>query len=545
MQKQLQPSVAPASPRVLAIGLDAPNHDLLVQWIGQGHLANLQALQQRSSQLIIESRKRYSNEHCWIPMLTGQSRDRWNHWLDHWNTETYAFSEASIFDWIKAPLFYALGDQCRVISFDLTAPVVANVSGIQVSGWATELNECYPLSSPPEVLDTLLSRYGPDPKLTDSHAITNRLSNHRGITFAIPSLYQQDQIEHLVESQIRSIERRTQACLDLMAEEPWDLFLTLYSEIHTAGHILWHLSQPHPLDTLRPDDADPMLRVYQAMDRSVGELLAAVDDSVTVVFYTVDAMVPDCLENARAVFLPEFLYRWNFPGKAALAEGDPSVAPPSPSHDYRQHWKHEVWRLRTRTGDRELQSPAELEAREDPMSWCPASWYGPLWPRMKAFAMPSVADGYIRLNVVGRESAGIVEDADFVAVCSDLAAEISRLVNPRTGKGVVREIIRVRDSAFDLDPKDPPADLIVVFREDCPLDVVDSPLAGRIGPVPYFRTGSHQAHGGVLQNLMYIRSVDIMPGHQSGVARLEDIPATLLALLGQVPAADFDGVARL
>lgn len=529
---------------VLAIGIDAPNHALLMDWIARGYLPHLRELQRQSARYVIESEKMYSNEFSWIPVLTGLSRDRWDHWLDHWDPERYLFTEASLFDWIQAPLFYALGEKCRVVAFDLAAPVVPGVNGVQVSGFAAELNECYPQSDPPGVLPALIARYGPDPKIHVPQRVSNRLSKRDGISWTVPSLYDPVAMADFADALVRSVERRTRAGLDLLSSEPWDLFITAYTELHTAGHVLWHLSQPHPMAVLRQGEDDPLLRVYQAVDRSVGEFLAAIDTDTPVAFFTLDATVTDCLENARTVFLPEFLYRWNFPGKAALSGGTPAGAVPAPSLDYAAHWKHEVWQLCSAATRTELESPSAQEAAGDPMSWCPANWYAPLWPAMRAFALPSVADGYIRLNVRGREASGLVGPEEFDSCCAALAQAVSTMTNARTGAPLVREVLRVREDPFDADPKKPPADLIVVCDEVCPVDTVDSPLVGRIGPLPYFRTSSHQAHGAKLQNLIYVSGTGIDPGERASVARLEDIPATILGLLGLPTPGNFDGIPR-
>ena len=103
----------------------------------------------------------------------------------------------------------------------------------------------------------------------------------------------------------------------------------------------------------------------------------------------------------------------------------------------------------------------------------------------------------------------------------------------------------MRESPFDADPKKPPADLIVVFREDGPVDTVESPLVGRIGPVPYFRSGAHQGRDQMTENLLLVSGPGIRPGQSPGPARLEDIPATILTLLGLDLPAHFDGVSRL
>lgn len=540
------PASPPSRQRVLALAVDAPNQLLLQQWIDAGDLPNLAQLRARSRCFTLQSEKRFSNEHCWIPVLTGRRRDRWSHWLDAWDPQAYQFKEASLYDWLQAPLFYALGSRRHVVAFDLAAPVVDNVQGVQVSGFAVELNESFPQSAPPELMDRLVARYGPDPKLERHQQVTNAVSQREGLSWIVPSCYRQDRMQAFSEALLASVERRTAACLELLDSEPWDLFIAAYSEIHSAGHILWHLSQPHPLSVLRGEAADPMRAVYLAIDESIARLVVAAGEDVTVVVFTLDATVVDSLENARAVFLPEFMYRWNFPGEAALAVGDPQTPPVAPRLDYQQHWKHEIWALRTPAGDRVLESPVHQEARGDPMSWCPGNWYAPCWPRMRAFAMPSVADGSVRLNVRGREARGQVEPADFAAECDRLAHDIATLVDARTGRPIVREVLRVRDDPFDADPGKPPADLIVVCHEDGPLDVVDSPLVGRIGPIPFFRTSSHQAHGCVLENLMFVRQPGVEPVSQaSGCARLEDVPATLLALMGEPVPADFDGRALL
>ncbi len=528
--------------RVFALAVDSPNHALLLQWLNQGALPNLARLREASQCFTVHSEKSFSNEHCWIPFLTGRRRDRLSNCFDFWDSKTYEFKEASMYDGVQSPLFYALGERRHVVAFDLAAPVVDHVLGVQVSGFAVELNESFPQSSPPELLDQLVKRFGPDPKLEKRHTVINAVSQREGLSWIVPSCYRQDQMEKLTQNLCASVERRTAACLALLESEPWDLFIAAYSEIHSAGHSLWHLSQPHPLSVLGGDQPDPVLAVYQAVDESVGRLVAAAGEDTTVVFFTLDATVVDSLENARAVFLPEFLYRWNFPGKAALALGDAHTPPEAPRLDYQQHWKHEIWALRTAEGERALESPTQQEERGDPLSWCPGNWYAPNWPNMRAFAIPSVADGSVRLNVCGREANGKVKPEDFLVECDRLTRDLATLVNPRTGKPIVQQVVRVRDDPFDEDTTKSPADLIVICHEDGPLDVVDSTLIGRIGPIPFFRTSSHQAHGQRLENLMFVRQPDNpQAGWASDAAKLEDIPATLLALMGECVPPSFDG----
>jgi predicted AlkP superfamily phosphohydrolase/phosphomutase len=201
-----------------------------------------------------------------------------------------------------------------------------------------------------------------------------------------------------------------------------------------------------------------------------------------------------------------------------------------------------LWNLRTDTGQSELESPTTQEINGDPLSWCPGNWYKNIWPQMKAFALPSVADGSIRLNVIGREKSGIVKAEDFKMECDNICEAISSLTNPRTGKKIIRDIICVRNNPFEFSSRSP-ADIIVICHESGPLDVVDSPISDRIGPIPFFRTGSHQAHGEIIENLLLVKNLDDSIGNiNSAIANLEDIPATILDLLDVEIPKNFDGI---
>ena len=158
----------------------------------EGKLPNLSKLRMKSQVFTLLSEKRFSNEHCWIPVLTGRKRERWSHWLDAWDPKTYQFKEASLYDWIEAPMFYALGERRQVVAFDLAAPVVDRVSGVQVTGFAAELNECYPQSQPPGLLADLLSKYGVDPKLKQHHRVLNGVSQREGLSWITPAAIAQN-----------------------------------------------------------------------------------------------------------------------------------------------------------------------------------------------------------------------------------------------------------------------------------------------------------------------------------------------------------------
>ena len=123
-------------------------------------------------------------------------------------------------------------------------------------------------------------------------------------------------------------------------------------------------------------------------------------------------------------------------------------------------------------------------------------WYRPRWPEMKAFALPSFSEGYVRINLRGRESAGIVAPADYSRVCDEVETLLHGMRDARTGAPLVADILRPRSGAAADDPKLPDPDLLVLWSAR-PTDIVDTPC-GRIGPMPFQRTGSHVARGFLL-----------------------------------------------
>ena len=80
----------------------------------------------------------------------------------------------------------------------------------------------------------------------------------------------------LFDTLVAGIERKTDLNLRLLAHGPWDAFLSVYAESHCAGHQFWwaHDQQRHPRYT--PEARDPLLRIYEALDRALGGVLEQV-----------------------------------------------------------------------------------------------------------------------------------------------------------------------------------------------------------------------------------------------------------------------------
>ena len=483
--------------KLVTIGIDAPNYDLLNKWISQGLLPNIKALMSEGYQCDLHHKKYYRNENCW--KIFSQTKFSGSSGFKY-SADRYEFEYDRLNDELQ-DAFYGLGDKKRVCSFDLPIPFAKNVNGIQINGWASELSDSVAQSDPPELIAEIEKTFGGDPKL---EGISPKYNNEKKLlyrSYPLPSVYNQTELYKLTDQLIASVNRRTAISCSLLAKEPWDLFLTCFCESHTANHLLWHLDNDGPIKFEGPKRL-AILEVTQAIDRAIGEIKNNLLKCQSLVVYSIDHTAQNLMDIPSMVFLPEILFRWSFNGQAAIGSKDLKAELDSFDYLFYPHWKNEIESLLTPLGRQLLVPPTILDGIGDPLSWNPASWYRDCWPKMRAFALPSVSDGYIRLNVKGRERQGVVEQARFQEEIDVLIKLLNSLVNLRTREPMVEKIIQVRAHANELTKL--PADLIVCWANKQPADAVDLPGLGQIGPVPFFRTGGHVAHGTDINNFFVV-----------------------------------------
>jgi hypothetical protein len=174
----------------------------------------------------------------------------------------------------------------------------------------------------------------------------------------------------------------------------------------------------------------------------------------------------------------------------------------------------------------------EVLAQRGSLDWQTPSWYKAYWPKMKWFTLPTFSDAHVRINLKGRERDGIVELEDYEKVCDELEAILRACRNPRNGRPIVDKVIRMRsDDPMALDGPD--GDLVVLWTE--PLDALEHPEAGIIGPVAFNRTGEHSSNGFAI-----FAGPDVEPGDR-GVHKAYDMTPSILSLLGVEPPAGLAG----
>lgn len=546
--------------KVSALGLDAAEWQFTEELVAAGDMPHLAALRERSLVCRLEGPRLYRSEVPWPRFATGRS----GLGMGYWGTMTFdprTYRAVGRGAYIGRP-FWARPD-VRSLVFDVPeVGMHADVLGTQITAWGAHSPEYPRASRPVGLLTELDERFGPHPAFAND---------------CDPGWHSPEYLDNLTRALQTGAHRRMDALEWLLDRDDYDFVLVAMSEAHSGGHHLWHGADPdHPLaaSPLAGIARRHLRTVFRTLDECVGRFVDAVGPDTTTVVFSLHGFVGDGNDLPSAVLLPELLHRAHF-GRGLLKSPDTAawraagMPPVVPRRD--EHWiaymserfgerpRDHLRNVVKRTVPRRVLEPARRALGRPPGTLGPfttpippedrrdvgalradprdpdyqIAWrYHAHWPQMRAFALPTVSDGHVRVNVRGREARGIVPPEDLATTCDEIVDLVRACTNPRTGRSVVADAIRTRD---DPAQPGPPADLVILW--DGAPDTFDHPELGTIGPFPYCRTGEHSTHGFAL-----VAGPGIVPG-DVGTRNVLDLTPTVLSLLGQsLGDGEYEGV---
>lgn len=357
---------------------------------------------------------------------------------------------------------------------------------------------------------------------------------------------------------------------DLLRRESFDLAWLTFSAAHLAGHQFWDLSQVDG-DALGGEERGTLEGaldgVYVAVDRAIGRVLEALPAGADVI---VASPVGMDVNTSRADLLPEMLAavlaegrgpaarrrrpaagfaddrrrasRVPAAGGGAASVGDGTRADDSPGDGPGERDRGgeasrgagAIWRLRaaippgvrgaiaSAIPDRlALELTARLELR------------GIDWRTTRAFAHPADNQGYVRLNLRGREREGIVAAGEAEALAEEIAAGLTTFRDP-DGAPAVSSVVR----AADLHPgerTDRLPDLVVRWA-DRPATALTHLTSERFGTVARRGGGSGRSGNHTPGDAWAVVAPgDSRPAEPSRPPRLVDVAATICAATGTDP----------
>jgi predicted AlkP superfamily phosphohydrolase/phosphomutase len=252
------------STRSLVLGFDGADLEVVLA-LGQRRLPHLFAAMERGAFAHQQSVMPPATLPNWTTFLTGV--DPGQHGVFDFTTRTgyrVHFSAGTV---REAPTFMArldkLGLACCCVGFPATWPPEPLAHGVFISGWdapvAFEADRSFVW--PPPLYDTLERRFGP-------------------LRFDEVDQFRADEPGWHARLGARlsdKIERKTELASFLLAMRRWDVFAFYFGESDTASHYLWSLhdeGSPRRPRVVSSDEREGLGRVYEALDRALGRLLA-------------------------------------------------------------------------------------------------------------------------------------------------------------------------------------------------------------------------------------------------------------------------------
>lgn len=503
-----------ASRRVLVVGFDSMEKDLILEWSRAGLMPNFARLLEDGSWGLIENPVGLVSGGSWSSFYSGVLPDRHGQYdaYDYFDTGSYQYATYRKSDLGFSPIWEQLDRSGkRVVVVDAPYSFLAeNIKGVHVMDWGTHVRfyDGKPATWPRNLADELEAKFGRDPLGTDRGSPCDQEPPR---TLADYKAFREKLLDRM--------DRKASLTNHLMATVDWDFLLTVFCETHCVGHHCWHIHDAyHSMHdpALAQELGDPVKDVYIGIDRALGRVLAEAGDDTTVLAYCSFGMGP---HYSGSDLLDQILLRLEGIEHETLKERATGML--------RNAWRHAP------VGVRNLLMPLRKNV------WEPIYQNAvvPQRSTRRFFEMKTNnATGGIRINLAGREAQGMVRPgAEFDEICDHLAAELREIVNAESGEPLVNDVIRT-DRIYHGEQLARLPDILVQWNRAKPILRVSSPAVGLIENRHLsVRTGDHKALG-----MFVAAGPTTQPGKIGGSVSVTDFAPTIAALLG-VELARADG----
>lgn len=489
------------------IQLDSPDLTRLERLLEQGRLPALAALRERGSWLQLRTPATHYATGTYATLYSGTSPgDHGLYYPFQWKADEQRVRLVDDFPYPETVWERAGRAGRRVLLVDPYEVPSTPVNGLGLCGWQfTNRVVLSPWSSPARARRKLVRRFGRPPAVDE---VFGRPSVSRLLRMRGPLLAAADRVAAVVR---HALER-----------DSFDLVWVAFPCAHVAGHQFWDLT-PLGDDRLSSGDRQALEStlddVYIACDRAIGELVEALPEDA-------DLVTLSPLGMKRNSALPDLM-----PALVAAVAGDEPGEAPSGA-GARAWWLRSMIPTGIRASGARL-LPARIALELTTRTETPKLD----WSRTRAFAVPSDVQGYVRLNLRGRERLGIVEPAQADALLEKISAGLLSF-RDEEGRQAIESVRRTSELEGDRERVNQLPDLVVGWNDrlpNGPLRLV-SPTFGTVERRGWGsgRSGNHDDRAWAI--LVPGNSREREPDRPPEVV---DIAATACALLG----ADTSGLA--
>ena len=542
-----RPTLSPAAPqrapgqgrkraRVLFLGLDAGDAELIERWCREGVLPNISRMRSGGAWARLRTTAETTHVSAWPSIFTGTTADKHGLYHAYVMTPGQQGPRRPRPDQSPFPFVWKLlsdhGKRCVVMDAFLTCPLEP-FNGAQIVDWGSWSWFWGPTITPASLSKEIRQRFGSYPA-----------EDHSKVGMAPPT-----DLHGFRERLLEAVTKKTQVVTWLMDREDWDFFLVVFGESHAAGHYFWHLHDASYI-AHRPEEAARLqhaLRdVYVALDQAIGNILARVDDRTTVLLVSGDGMGPN---YSGSHILPDLLTRMGLlnhqdPQLGDVASHEPDrrpgaarKSPPLPVDVLGTIRGMVPERVRIAVSNNLL--PRKLREKLS-MRWKTA---GIAWDRTRAFLIENANEGYIRINLKGREPEGIVAPGhEYERVRDEITRTARAMTNPTNGMPAALGVHRT-DDLYRGPRRDAMPDIIINWNDDAKITTElltetygmarsEAPACGR---APYY-TGNHRPNA-----FMIAVGPGVAPGATIVGGSILDLAPAILAAFGIEQPPYMDG----
>lgn len=418
------------SPLVI-LGLDVGDPDSIEQWTREGYLPTIASLMQRGAWGRTGGAELISELGIWVSVFSGLSRAQHNYFFlrqvepGTYNLVTFNGKRAD-----AQPFWHAFRERNKKIAI-ADIPDIAPIPGIpgfQLADWAVH----YPFFSPaaePRELYTQARR---------------ALGSLTRIDEKLLSRFEDD--VHIFQRLVERIEKKGAFLRELLQRDTYDLITIVFGETHTASHQFWRY-RPEPNPDAPPNQLTHAIReVYVRIDRELGLILQQVPQDANV-FLIGSNGVENVLPTQGLVeaFMRQLGYQIAAPPSAHRMDPLSLARRAMP-----EEWRIALGKL----------APAQVQARILANQLRTNSD----WSRTRAYPIPATYASFLRVNLRGREPAGIVAPGhEYDALLCEIESDLSQLIDPQTNAPAIRRVDRAT-KLYGCDPHPYLPDLIAQWQ---------------------------------------------------------------------------------
>jgi predicted AlkP superfamily phosphohydrolase/phosphomutase len=418
--------------KVFIVSLDGATFDILIPFMRQGCMPNLQRLMQGSLSAELESVIPAVTAPAWTSFMTGKNPSK--HGVFGFTQFDPADNRVKLTNArdIKSKTLWQLlserGKRCIVLNLPYTTPPYP-INGIMVSGWDSPPRN---FTFPEGLTDTIMQQF-PDYR-----------TNLNMWLFDFMPGKSEGNFDKLIDTLIRGCQQGSLLAQQFLERETWDVFMVHFQQTDWIQHKLWGLIEASARDgNSRDPRVERVRECYRRFDEQVGVLLEKVDRYAPFTIVLSDHGFGDY----KGELYPNYhLNQWGYYYESPAAEKD-SAKPvrdfvrknPMLTKVYRgmANLKHRLDRVLEFKRYRNFDSWVDLAGNTFGGRSLPVDWN-----RTKVATVGAYECAFLYLNVIGRGPTGIVRPEECEGIISDVVAKFGEVRHPVTGKKVYKRVAR-------------------------------------------------------------------------------------------------------